>query len=243
MVEDLTLIDSLAWEAVKKALNQRVVISSAKLVSSRVNRVWVVETDVRPVVVKRFLSGRSGNEFESLLMARLAGLRVPYPLGKEGEYLVTEFIAGDTCELLINSMFSDRAAEGIGSWLASFHNSLSDGLSKRIMVDATLSNFILNDGQVFGVDLEDSRVGNPLDDVGKAAACVLDSEPVFTPVKFDLCVSMIRSYENIANVDILENVRPFVAKHLRNDAKLKPLFRRTLMAAARSIEKAWPRLA
>ena len=242
MPEDLTLLDSFAWEAVKKALNQRVVVSSARLVSSRVNRVWVVETDVRPVVVKRFLSGKSGNEFESLLIAKRAGLSVPYPLCKERDYLVTEYISGESCDVMINKMFSDAAAEGIGSWLASYHSLLSDGPSKRIMVDASLSNFILSDGRVFGVDLEDSKTGDPMDDIGKAAASVLDSEPFFTPVKFDLCAKMIRSYEKEMGCEIMERVRPFVSKHLREDARLKPLFRRTLLVAARSLETGWPRL-
>lgn len=243
MPEDFTVLDSFAWETVKKALNQRVVISSARLMSSRINRVWVVETDVRPVVVKRFLSGKSGNEFESLLVAKGAGLDVPYPLCKEREYLVTEYLSGESCDLLINTMFSDVAAEGIGSWLSSYHGLFSEGSSRRIMGDVSLSNFILCDGRVFGVDLEDSRIGDPLDDIGKAAASVLGSEPFFTPVKFDLCERLIRSYEKGTGREIKEVVRPYVSRHLIEDAKLKPLFRRTLRAAAKSLERGWPKLA
>lgn len=243
MPKDFTTLDSFAWEAVKKALNQRVVFSSARLASSRVNRVWVVETDVRPVVVKRFLSGKADREFESLVMARGAGLAVPYPLCKERDYLVTEYLQGESCDHLINTMFSDIAADGIGSWLSSYHGLYSEGSSRRIMGDVSLSNFILSDGKVFGVDLEDSRMGDPLDDVGKAVATVLDNEPFFTPVKFDLSARLIGSYEKSAGCDIREKVRPYVAKHLKQDAKLKPLFRRTLLAAAKSLEKGWPKLA
>jgi len=243
MPEDFTVLDSFAWEAVKKALNQRVVFSSARLLSSRVNRVWIVETDVRPVVVKRFLSGKADKEFESLVIAKSAGMAVPYPLCKERDYLVTEYLPGESCDLLINTMFSDAAADGIGSWLSSYHSLFSEGSSRRIMGDASLSNFILSEGRIFGVDLEDSRIGNPLDDVGKAAASILDSEPFFTPVKFDLCARVFESYEKGAERKIKDEVRPYVSKHLREDAKLKPLFRRTLLAAAKSIEEGWPKLA
>ncbi|OGS56885.1 MAG: hypothetical protein A3K60_01670 [Euryarchaeota archaeon RBG_19FT_COMBO_56_21] len=243
MLGDLTTLDPLAWDALKKALNQRVVIGHIRLLPSRRNRVWVVETDVRPVVVKRFLSGRCGHEFETLLQARLAGLDVPYPLWSDGTHLVTEYVAGDPCELMINHMFSNVAAEAMGTWLAQFHSRLREGNMVKIIADAVLSNFIFVHDRVYGVDLEDSRVGDPLDDVGQLAANILGSEPLFTPVKFDLCLQMIRSYGRVSGQDIVEKARPHVAKHLKLDARNKPLFRRTLVSAAKSLERGWPRLA
>ena len=243
MLGDLTTLDPLAWDALKKALNQRVVIGHIRLLPSRRNRVWVVETDVRPVVVKRFLSGRCGHEFETLLQARLAGLDVPYPLWSDGTHLVTEYVAGDPCELMINHMFSNVAAEAMGTWLAQFHSRLREGDMVKIIADAVLSNFIFVHDRVYGVDLEDSRVGDPLDDVGQLAANILGSEPLFTPVKFDLCLQMIRSYGRVSGQDIVEKARPHVAKHLKLDARNKPLFRRTLVSAAKSLERGWPRLA
>ena len=243
MANDFTAIDSFGWDALKKALNQRVVVNSYRLIPSRRNRVWVVETDVRPVIVKQSLSGRCGTEFETLLLARQAGIEVPYPLFKEGDFLVMEYISGETCEVMINHMFSSAAAEESGRWLANFHEQLAFGSATRIMGDAVLSNFIMGEGRLFGVDLEDCAKGTPFDDLGQLAASILGSEPFFTPIKFDLCAHMIARYEKTAHVDALEKVRPFVAKHLRNDARRKPLFRRTLLVAAKSIEKGWPELA
>ena len=243
MLADLTLLDSFGWEAIKKALNQRVVVGAIRLVPSRRNRVWVVETDVRPVVVKRSLSGRCGNEFESIIQAKGAGLKVPYPLFMGGDYLVLEYIQGETCDVLINHMFSNRAAEGMGDWLASFHCILGQGSSRKVTKDAVLSNFIMADGKIFGVDLEDAGPGDPLDDVGQLCAAILGSEPFFTPIKFDLCLRMVQSYERTASIDVVDIVRPYVSKHLLLDSKNKPLFRRTIVTAARSIEKGWPALA
>ncbi|MCU0852773.1 MAG: phosphotransferase, partial [Thermoplasmata archaeon] len=100
MANDFTAIDSFGWDALKKALNQRVVVNRYRLIPSRRNRVWVVETDVRPVVVKQSLSGKCGSEFETLLLARQAGISVPYPLFKEGDFLVMEYIPGETCEVM-----------------------------------------------------------------------------------------------------------------------------------------------
>ncbi|MCU0852428.1 MAG: hypothetical protein MUC90_04125, partial [Thermoplasmata archaeon] len=135
------------------------------------------------------------------------------------------------------------AAEEAGAWLARFHEKLSFGGAARIMGDAVLSNFIMADQELVGVDLEDCEKGNPFDDLGQLAGSILGSEPFFTPIKFDLCVHMIARYEKTAHVDALEKVRPFVAKHLRIDARRKPLFRRTLLAAAKSLENSWPELA
>jgi hypothetical protein len=242
MLEDATALDSLGWEVLRKALNQRVVASRPKFLPSKVNRVWVVETNVRPVVVKRFLSGKCDIEFGSLLEAKNEGLNVPYPLAKEKDYLVTEFVPGESCEVLIHKMFDSRAAEGLGRWLAMFHRRLSVDDRTRIMEDAVPSNFVMNDGTIYGFDLEDTKLGVPLEDVGKLAASILGNEPFFTPIKFDLCLRMLRGYGHAATIDVVEESRPFISKHLQLDARLKPLFRRTIVKAARAIERGWPDL-
>ena len=243
MLDDPTRLDSFGWEAVKKALNQRVVVTKTRFVPSRVNRVWIVETDVHPVVVKRFLSGKCGKEFESLVLARNAGMTVPYPLASHGDYLVMEYLSGDGCEILMNKMFSSQAAEGIGTWLATFHKRLSTDLGTRVRGDAVLSNCLVSEGAVYGIDLEDSAIGDPMDDIGQMGASILGSEPYFTPIKFDLCKRMLRAYERATGMDIIESSRRYISKHLQLDARQKPLFRRTLVKAAKSIEKQWPELA
>lgn len=242
MLTDFTALDSLAFEALKKALNQRLVVNRSTLLPSGVNRVWVVETDVRPVVVKRFFSGKAGVEFETLLRARSKGVSVPLPFWKEGEYLVEEYIEGEGCDRLINQMFRSDIAETIGKWLADFHAKLSDERGHTILGDASLSNFISSEGRVFCVDLEDARLGEPVEDLGDMSACILGSEPFFTPVKFDLCLRMISSYEQASGAEMRERARPYISRHLQADARRKPLFRRTLVAAAKGLERGWPEL-
>ncbi len=241
---DLTQIDSCGWSALRQALNQRVVLSRSTLVPSRKNRVWVVETDVRPVVLKQFLSGKCADEFEALLRARKAEINVPYPFHTEDDYIVLEYLQGDSCETMINHLFSMDVAAGIGRWLAQFHRALADDDALQTMSDAVLSNFIFHDNQVYGLDLEDSHPGEPLDDLGQMAASILSSEPMFNPVKFDLCRKMILSYELESGFSVVDRVIPFLAKHLRLGAVSRPLFRRTIHAAARSLEReGWPKLA
>ena len=243
MLDDPTHLDSFGWEAVKKALNQRVVMTKTRFVPSRVNRVWIVETDVHPVVVKRFLSGKCGNEFESLVLARSVGVSVPYPLASHGDYLVMEYLSGEGCDVLINKMFSAQAADDLGRWLAMFHGKLTADFGQRIRRDAVLSNFIVSDGTVYGIDLEDSSIGDPMDDVGQLGASILGNEPFFTPIKFDLCKRMLRAYGQETGLDVSESSRKYIAKHLLLDVRQKPLFRRTLVNAAKSLEKRWPDLA
>jgi tRNA A-37 threonylcarbamoyl transferase component Bud32 len=243
MPEDATALDSFGWEALKKALNQRVVAARPKFVPSKVNRVWVIETDVRPVVVKKFLSGRCSEEFEALLQARMSGLGVPYPLAKENEYLVTEFIPGESCEVLIHKMFSAEAAASLGRWLAEYHLRMALPGGTRIMGDSVPSNFVMSNGKTYGFDLEDSAPGNALDDLGKLAAAIIGNEPYFTPIKFELCFRMLEGYAKASGSDVMESSRGYVAKHLRLDSRRKPLFRRTILAAAMAIEKGWPDLA
>lgn len=243
MAHDLTALDSPGWNALRNALNQRLVLVNEKLIPSRRNRVWVVETDVRPVILKRSLSGRAENEFECLLKARDGGLDVPFPLYRSGDYMVLEYVAGERCDSLINHLFSAEAAEKLGIWLAKFHQEFGRDNSQSIMADAELTNFQLCDGRVFGMDLEDSCVGEPMEDVGQLIASILGSEPVFTPIKFDLCMRLLESYEKESGMEAVESARPFVSKHLRLAAATRQLFKKTLLEAARSIEYGWPRLA
>lgn len=243
MVEDPTALDAGGCEALKKALNQRVVIVKERLVPSWRNRVWIVETDVRPVVVKRSLSGRATSEFGNLMKARMTELRVPFPLYGEEEYLVMEYLAGESCESLINYMFSIEAAKGLGRWLARFHDAPSDSSGSRVMADAVLSNFVMVDGRVYGMDLEDVTEGDPLDDLGQLASSILGSEPLFTPIKFDIVMRMLESYEAESGFEAVESVRPYVSKHLRMACRGRPLFRKIYLTAARSIDLGWPELA
>lgn len=243
MLSDLTAMDSCGWDILRKALNQRVVVVRSSLVPSIRNRVWLVETDVRPVVVKRSLSGLSPEEFEAMLMAKRAGVPVPYPLYMDRDYLVTEFISGESCQLMVNRMFSARAVEGIGGWLGAFHESVDASGRQMTMCDAVLENFIMHEGVVYGVDLEDSAPGDPLDDLGRMSASILGNEPFFTPIKFDLVYRMLGSYEDRTGMESLESVRPYVSKHLRLSVRSRPLYRRPFAEVARSLEKGWPRLA
>lgn len=241
-MSDFTALDSLGFEALKNALNQRVVVNKVTLLPSSVNRVWVVETNVRPVIVKRFFTDKAGVEFETLLRARTRGVSVPFPLWKDKEYLVEEYIEGEGCDRLINHLFRSDIAEKIGIWLAGFHAGLVDERGNTILGDASLSNFIGSEEGVFCVDLEDSRLGAPIEDVGHVSACILGSEPFFTPIKFDLCLRLISSYEKASGTDVREQVRPYISMRLRSDARKKPLFRRTLVAAAKGLERGWPEL-
>ena len=244
MSQDLTLMDSDGWDAMRRALNQRVVLINESLMPSNRNRVWIVETDVRPVVLKRSLCGRAENEFASLVSARQAGLDVPLPLYYHDDHIVMEYIPGERCDALINHMFSAKTAEGLARWLARFHEKMGDGVRPHIMADAELSNFMVWEDRVWGFDLEDTAVGDPLDDVGKLLASILGSEPVFTPVKFDMCMGLMKAYEEESGIEVQESVRPQIARHLRLSATTKPLFRKALLEAARAFEGVgWPTLA
>jgi hypothetical protein len=243
MSSDLTAMDSPGWEILKKALNQRVVVIRSSLVPSYRNRVWLVETDVRPVVVKRSLSGLSSSEFETTLVAKRAGLSVAYPLYMDRDYLVSEYISGEPCDMLVNTLFSSAAAEGLGKWLGAFHESMDSFGKPMTMADAVLDNFIMHEGEIFGVDLEDAGPGDPMDDLGQMAASILGNEPFFTPIKFDLCFSMLDSYEDRTGMESRESVRPFVSKHLRLSVRARPLYRRPFEEVARALDKRWPNLA
>jgi hypothetical protein len=142
---------------------------------------------------------------------------------------------------LINLMFSAEVAERLG--YGSRRSTRRSPRRAALSWPTRLSNFVLYDGRVYGFDMEDVSPGEPLDDVGMLATSILATEPYFTPIKFDLCRRMLESYEELAGTEVVESVRPYVAKHLRIACHGRPLLRRPFEQAAKGIGMSWPRLA
>jgi thiamine kinase-like enzyme len=71
--------------------------------------------------------------------------------------------------------------------------------------DSILRNFIVTD-RIWGVDFEESRAGNPTEDIGSICSSILSTDPMFTNEKFLLCKWFIKSYKiyvkwNVNNIN------------------------------------------
>ena len=81
----------------------------------------------------------------------------------------------------------------LADWFIEFHNFFKKDDQFLIRGDSSLRNFIFTD-RIWGVDFEESRIGNPVEDIGGMCASILTTDPMFTKEKLQLCKKFIDSY-------------------------------------------------
>jgi aminoglycoside phosphotransferase (APT) family kinase protein len=83
----------------------------------------------------------------------------------------------------------------LADWLFRFHRFFKTEEGFRIRGDATLMNFIVSRGRMWGVDFEESRMGRPGEDLATLCASLLSTTPMFTDEKFQLCQTFLDTYQ------------------------------------------------
>lgn len=180
--------------------------------------------DIPPVFVVKYLPGERSDAYlnleflgasdESTLEHHVleecisAGLRVPRVILVNLPFLMLQFIPGkNLCDLLNDGKVpmdeKEEMMESLGDWIAKFHaTSMINGLQCS-RGDANLRNFIVNgDGEITGVDFEETRPGNLMKDLYEVIDSVLITSPgIFDqlsiePVrwKFQLCNLFLEQY-------------------------------------------------
>ena len=81
--------------------------------------------------------------------------------------------------------------------------------------------FIIFTDRIWGVDLEESRMGSPVEDIGQMCSSILTTDPMFTPEKFNLCKVFIDAYVESAPGRIL-NVNDEIAYALLEKIQWRP---------------------
>jgi len=174
-----------------------------KTFESKKNTVAYVFSNGQPRILKWYVPGLTQNmDIEyNVLKKGFAHLSIPSPLEKDTEnnVLVMSYIIGDNvCELLNDSKTTleekIKVIILLADWFARFHSFFKTEDTFRIRGDATLRNFILSRGRIWGLDFEESRQGKPSEDVATLCASVLSTEPMFTEEKFHLCQTFTESY-------------------------------------------------
>lgn len=102
-----------------------------------------------------------------------------------------------------------------------------------------MRNFVLGPrGTLHGVDFEEAAPGDPLRDLGQICASILDTEPMFTPVKTALCRRLIASYGRLTGqCDLEGRLTAFIAAALRETAGRRPAQRAYLLEQSDRLEK------
>ena len=206
---------------------------------SKKNKVFLVNlaSDGRssPAVLKVYCNPSPAFEVERgfLEEAERRGLNAPHILDHTDNSLLLEFIPGENLCDLVNRELKPGPLQELARWLAHFHRRFP-GLVRG---DSQLKNFIWHRSKVFGIDFEECGQGHYLEDVAGICSSILDTNPMFTPTKFELARTFLTMYEAL-NCPIKDKqLNREIVNTLRGKVRFRPRQRDTLLFQAQRIEE------
>lgn len=149
----------------------------------------------KDLVAKLFITSGFDRELEILKRSEENNLTVPHILDAKDGVILMEFIRGQVLTDIINETFSSTVIEDLARWYYVFHT-----IHSLIKGDPRLRNFIQHNQALFGVDFEESREGDWMEDIGGVAASLLDTRPVFHGKKQKLAWHLLECYLDSAGL-------------------------------------------
>jgi len=141
------------------------------------------------VVAKLFVVDKFEIELRILQSSWEKSLAVPEVFRAEKGVILMDFISGNLLVDILNQSFNPDFVDMLAEWYYNYHSAL-----KIIKGDPRLRNFIHHNGQIYGVDFEESRSDDWMLDIGGTAASLLDTNPIFDIRKRRLCWRFLERY-------------------------------------------------
>ena len=154
------------------------------------------ESETSSLIAKLFVADTYQNELDRLSTSFENGLTVPRIIAAQDGVILMEFIQGEPLVDRINRTFELTTVETLAEWYYKYHQ-----IHNRIKGDPRLRNFIWNNGQIFGLDFEESRKGNWMLDIAGVGASILDTDPIFDARKRVLTWSLLDHYLGLRNIE------------------------------------------
>jgi tRNA A-37 threonylcarbamoyl transferase component Bud32 len=201
-----------------------------KSFESKKNTVAYVVSNGQPRILKWFVPGLKQNmDIEyTVLKKGFSELAIPTPLEKdiENNVLVISYIMGENACDIVNDPRKvleekKKIVQFLADWFVNFHSFFKSEDVFRIRGDATLRNFIMSRGRIWGVDFEESRIGKPSEDLAKLCVSLLSTDPMFTDEKFQLCQTFLDSYRKSVKWDV-ENINTEISYALLERIQWRP---------------------
>ena len=187
---------------------------------SKKNIVYRVSSQNEHLVLKIFQSDLAAKEHKILLSCKSRGIKVPEPYLLGDDFILMEFLDGPNLCDLLNESPDYEYAEMIADWFQTFHHAFRNGNLTLVKSDAKLQNFLLTSKGLAGLDFELSHEGDPLEDLGEICAHILDTDPMFTTRKFELCEHLLRHYSKKTG-NTLSGITKWVAVALEETARFR----------------------
>jgi tRNA A-37 threonylcarbamoyl transferase component Bud32 len=176
---------------------------------SKKNEVYRIIDNEGSYILKEFSNVDSMNkELELLQLLNKKGLSTPNIIKIEEMNLCLEDL-GDITLLdyyesmeRINSHDCEVTIRKLCKWMKTYYSITSIYFNDSYIIsDVNFRNFIIKENDIYGIDFEDSRVGNIEIDAGKIAAYGLTYTPMMTKWKIDFTNKFIDIFSIELNIN------------------------------------------
>ena len=164
-------------------------LKSRKNIVVRLEILYKEQTKPLEVVAKMFVVDKFDIELRILKSSWEKSLAVPEVVEAREGVILMDYISGEPLVDILNRTFEPSLIDMLAEWYYNYHSA-----HDMIKGDPRLRNFIHNNGQIYGVDYEESRPGPWISDIGGSAASLLDTNPIFDTRKQKMCWTLLETY-------------------------------------------------
>ncbi len=179
-------------EILSEEFGENATVMSVERLRSKKNIVLhlkIYDEDSVDVVAKLFVVDKFDIELQILKSSWEKSLAVPKVINADKGVILMDFIPGDLLVDSLNRTFEPEFVEMLAKWYYNYHMA-----HDKIKGDPRLRNFIHHNGQIYGVDFEESHPADWMHDIGGTAASLLDTNPIFDVRKRRLCWHFLERY-------------------------------------------------
>lgn len=142
-------------------------------------------------------------EYQNMQMLKEHGILIPEIIYRGSDSLIIEYIQGDLVTDLVERLDTTDWIDELAYWMSKLHRILR-GSQTLLKGDVNLRNFIYSCGHIYGLDFEETNLGDPRTDLANICFFILTDRPSFTKEKHMMIRRFLNSYENHTGVKLTE---------------------------------------
>lgn len=211
---------SLPWtiiSSLRVLLGEDYSITAFEKLPSRRNEVYKI-TGTQPtksapniLIAKLYHQPGIAHETSVLKTAQEHKIPVPHIIGSTSDVLILEYITGPNLCDIITENPDPHYGQLLASWLAKYHAAFQrNDIQTLIKGDSRIRNFLYHGDHLVGVDFEESHIGPYFEDLAVTCASILDTDPLFTKEKLQLCGVVVETYAPFHHIEDIPQLKSTV---------------------------------
>lgn len=186
------------------------------------------------VVAKMFVADRFDLELQILQSSWEKSLLVPEVVEARDGVILMDYIPGEPLVDVMNRTFDPSLIDLLAEWYYNYHRA-----HDMIKGDSRLRNFIYNNGQIYGVDYEESRPESWILDIAGTAASLLGTDPINDLRKRKMCWALLDTYLDLINEKMTFDIKYEFIETMADTLKQTAIWRENdeIMSLSEKIRK------